>query len=225
MPGCASCSAPLPTNTSLCSYCGTRNDLDVMATRRFTGSREGSRRCCPDCRLPMETIRLSDGRDFAVERCPTCFGLFFDPGEVQSFIEESVTPAFVVNYQEIVNINRERANLERTVRYIECPECRKLMNRISFGPTSGVVLDQCKDHGVWLDNGELIHLMEWKRAGGQLLAERRRKPSGEKVAAAAPHPPFAPVKDVQSAEDAPAPEDPLNNLLDTAVKLLNRLLG
>ena len=27
-------------------------------------------------------------------------------------------------------------------------------------------------HGIWLDNGELTHLMEWKKAGGQLLHEQ-----------------------------------------------------
>ncbi|MBM4208918.1 MAG: hypothetical protein FJ190_13385 [Gammaproteobacteria bacterium] len=26
-------------------------------------------------------------------------------------------------------------------------------------------------HGIWLDNGELTHLLEWKKAGGQLLQE------------------------------------------------------
>jgi hypothetical protein len=25
---------------------------------------------------------------------------------------------------------------------------------------------------MWLDNGELVHLMEWKKAGGQLQAQK-----------------------------------------------------
>ena len=43
------------------------------------------------------------------------------------------------------------------------------MNRVNFGHRSGVVVDRCKAHGIWLDNGEITHLMEWKKAGGQLL--------------------------------------------------------
>jgi Zn-finger nucleic acid-binding protein len=32
-----------------------------------------------------------------------------------------------------------------------------------------VVVDQCRNHGVWLEGGELHRLMEWKKAGGQVL--------------------------------------------------------
>lgn len=184
MANCNSCSAPLPADSSFCSYCGTRNDLDVMAMRRFATERATSRRHCPDCRKLLETIHLSDDGPFDVERCPTCFGLFFDPGEVQAFLAASVAPAFEINYQQIININRERGGQRRPVRYIECPECGQLMNRINFGSSSGVVIDQCRAHGVWLDNGELIHLMEWRRAGGQLLAEKRQKARREEISAA-----------------------------------------
>jgi Zn-finger nucleic acid-binding protein len=30
-------------------------------------------------------------------------------------------------------------------------------------------------HGVWLDNGEITHLMEWKKAGGQMLHEKKKR--------------------------------------------------
>jgi len=43
---------------------------------------------------------------------------------------------------------------------------------VCFAYRSGVVVDHCKDHGIWLDSGEITHLMEWKKAGGQLLHER-----------------------------------------------------
>ncbi len=44
---------------------------------------------------------------------------------------------------------------------------------IDFGARSGVIIDQCKAHGIWLDEGELKHLMEWRKAGGKLLHEKR----------------------------------------------------
>jgi Zn-finger nucleic acid-binding protein len=43
------------------------------------------------------------------------------------------------------------------------------MNRVNYGQRSGVIVDKCMHHGVWLDCGEITHLMEWKQAGGQLL--------------------------------------------------------
>jgi Zn-finger nucleic acid-binding protein len=33
-------------------------------------------------------------------------------------------------------------------------------------------VDQCIIHGIWLDSGELTHLLEWKKAGGQLLHQQ-----------------------------------------------------
>jgi len=174
MARCCSCSAPLPADTSSCRYCGTRNDMDFLAVGRFSVSRETSGRQCPHCQVLLQSIRLTPDGAFTIERCEICFGLFFDPGEVQAFLESSVDKAFVINFKEIVNINRDRVAKDRQVRYIKCPECGKFMNRVNFGYRSGVIMDQCKQHGVWLDNGELIHLMEWKKAGGQLLDEQQK---------------------------------------------------
>ncbi|MFO7628090.1 MAG: zf-TFIIB domain-containing protein, partial [Prochlorococcaceae cyanobacterium] len=50
-----------------------------------------------------------------------------------------------------------------------------LMNRSLQGKRSGVVVDRCRDHGVWLDAGELLQLLEWARAGGVLLDQQRRE--------------------------------------------------
>ncbi len=218
---CTSCSAPLPVNTAFCSYCGTRNDLDVLGMRRFAETHELSQRICPDCETAMATIRLGNDGSFAVERCATCYGLFFDPGEVQAFLDATVAPAFVVNFQEIVNINRQRSSRDRGVRYVKCPECRKFMNRVNFGATSGVVMDQCKAHGVWLDNGELIHLMEWKRSGGELRAQQRLQQRREEIAAGAarvrPSLPLA-----EEVETDPVGEA-LLKILESAASLVGRI--
>ena len=49
------------------------------------------------------------------------------------------------------------------------------MNRINFGTNSGVIVDRCKDHGIWLDGGDLKHLFEWMKAGGKLLQQEREE--------------------------------------------------
>jgi hypothetical protein len=94
------------------------------------------------------------------------------------------------------------------------------MNRVSFGPTSGVVIDQCKAHGVWLGNGELIHLMEWKRAGGQLLAEERLRARREERAGTDRVRPSFPTGAIE-----PAVATPLDDLLNSTVNLITRLFG
>ena len=174
---CSSCSAPLPVNDCRCVYCGTRNDMNFSGSGRFRVENEPSGRCCPDCAIPLQTVRIDTGAgEFAIERCDRCFGLFFDVGEVQAFLAASVSPDFSINLLEITTINEQRSTFgSRPVRYISCPDCGKMMNRVNYAAMSGVVVDQCREHGIWLDNGELVHLMEWQKAGGQKLADQKRE--------------------------------------------------
>lgn len=39
---------------------------------------------------------------------------------------------------------------ERTSTFIPCVRCGKKMNRKNFGRISGVIIDECGKHGVWL---------------------------------------------------------------------------
>lgn len=48
------------------------------------------------------------------------------------------------------------------------------MNRKLYGKRSGVIVDSCRDHGLWLDAGKLRQLMEWSRAGGEKLDQENR---------------------------------------------------
>ena len=62
-----------------------------------------------------------------------------------------------------------------TVRYIPCPQCRKLMNRVNFSKTSGVIMDVCKADGVWLDRGELERVVGFIEHGGLTIARERER--------------------------------------------------
>jgi Zn-finger nucleic acid-binding protein len=85
-----------------------------------------------------------------------------------------VAEATEINWQLIDNINQERYPTQQKIKYLKCPVCQMLMDRVNFGYRSGVVVDQCRLHGIWLDNGEITHLMEWKKAGGQLGAQQQK---------------------------------------------------
>jgi len=172
MAKCINCSAPLPANTNRCQYCGTRNDVDLSGKRDYSVVREQSELLCPHCRKPLQTIDINLNGTFLIERCENCFGLFFDPGQVETLLDSAVANVFQINLQHIDTINQDRFQSE-AAKYIKCPVCQVLMNRKAYGYRSGVVIDYCKNHGVWLDNGEITHLLEWKKAGGQLLQEQR----------------------------------------------------
>jgi len=175
MAKCSNCSAPLPPNTIKCDYCGSRNDTDLKGIHHYTTHEIESERTCPRCSVSLRTIDLKIQDKFLIERCDDCLGLFFDPGELEALLEASVKNVFDIKRGRFESINKTLRNTEYGVNYIKCPVCSNIMNRINFGTKSGVIIDRCKDHGVWLDGGELRHLFEWMKAGGKLLHQERKE--------------------------------------------------
>lgn len=175
MANCTNCSAPLPPNSIQCDYCGSRNDLDLKGVHYNTTHECESERICPRCSIRLETIDLKiDGR-FLIERCEQCLGLFFDPGELEAVLQATVSNVFAINRNQLDSINAAMRANDYGVTYIKCPVCATLMNRVNFGAKSGVIVNRCRDHGVWLDGGELRHLFEWMKAGGKLLDQERQE--------------------------------------------------
>lgn len=114
-------------------------------------------------------------------------------------LEATVANVFTINRTRLDEINSTPGASDYGVTYIKCPVCAKLMNRVNFGTKSGVIVDRCKEHGVWLDGGELRHLFEWMKAGGKLLQQEReeqlRKLAAEEKArrqGTIPHPSASP---------------------------------
>ena len=62
--------------------------------------------------------------------------------------------------------------VESGLRYLPCPKCGQLMNRLNFAHRSGVIIDICSRHGVWFDRDGLQHIIEFIRSGGM---ERARE--------------------------------------------------
>jgi Zn-finger nucleic acid-binding protein len=204
---CSSCGAPLPANSLICAFCQTRNSLDLQGMGASLAQRDGKPRDCPSCNVPMTLLNVGLAQTFLIEQCPRCFGLFFDPNELQALLDDTVRGAYEVDYRLLTALSNDSVQTEdRQVTYKPCPDCKKLMNRVNFGERSGVIVDRCRDHGVWLDAGELRKLLEWKKAGGQLFDNERR------VSAA----------DAQKALDASSEYDPARNVFFRLGSILSR---
>ena len=173
MANCTNCSAPLPTASIRCDYCGGRNDTDLKGVHYYTTHETESARICPRCSIGLKTIDLNINDRFLIERCDECLGLFFDPNELESVLEATVANVFTINRSQLNGIKAMKISSEKSAFYIKCPVCSTIMNRVNFGTNSGVIVDRCKEHGVWLDGGELRHLFEWMKAGGKLLQQER----------------------------------------------------
>lgn len=129
---------------------------------------------------------LRVGKGFFVEQCEDCWGLFFDPRELEYVIDEAVLPSIEADMQRMRMLAEEAAPNYSDVKYVKCPVCREIMNRRNFGARSGVIVDRCSRHGVWLDGGEMRRLLLWVKAGGleydrqqrdQMREDRRKEKS------------------------------------------------
>lgn len=175
MANCTNCSATLPQNSIRCDYCGSQNDTDLKGVHYYTTHEIVSERTCPRCSIGLRTINLNINGKFFIERCDVCLGLFFDPNELETLLEATVSNVFTINRSQLDACKSTTRTSEHSAFYIKCPICSKIMNRVNFGTNSGVIVDRCKDHGVWLDGGELRHLFEWMKAGGKLLQQEREE--------------------------------------------------
>ena len=171
---CLACSAPLRPNNPNCEYCGVRNPLDLLQHQHVKQVASKTERICPECNIPLNQIDLNlNGRPFYIEQCPTCFGLFFDNQELEQVLDHQTQLNQAINKELIDQVNIDRHQSHRPVKYRKCPVCLAFMSRRSYAYKSGVIVDRCAEHGIWLDNGELAHLIEWRLSGGKALKESR----------------------------------------------------
>ena len=172
MANCDFCSAPLVANSQFCGCCGNRNDVDVKRHIEFSSAAETSHYPCPHCLSTLTFFTLNFDNDDRIAHCQSCFGIFLERNILERLLEETVNPVHSINFQQLQAINIDRFPGKRPVKYLRCPICQSFMRRTNFAYRSGVVVDICRDHGIWLDAGELKQLMEWKKAGGQILADQ-----------------------------------------------------
>jgi Zn-finger nucleic acid-binding protein len=83
-------------------------------------------------------------------------------------LDEATDKVFEIDHLRLENLLIEES-LEQQwpVAYVKCPDCEHLLNREQLGARSGIVIDKCRSHGIWLDGGELGRALKWYKAGGQ----------------------------------------------------------
>jgi len=166
---CVNCGAPLPPKSNVCRYCETLNDTDLRALKSSKSKGEASERPCPRCKVSLQSMRLKVESPVEIDRCGECYGIFFDPGELEEVLDSSVKRAYEIDLERLDTLVREETSDKdyKEVSYVPCPDCGEFMHRKSYGAKAGVVVDRCRLHGVWLDGGELNRLLKWAKAGGR----------------------------------------------------------
>jgi Zn-finger nucleic acid-binding protein/uncharacterized protein YbaR (Trm112 family) len=199
---CQSCGAAREEGALSCAYCGSDftihdQDLDTMCPSCFARISDHARFChncgtpiapedvatattdrmCPACGEghALRSRALGDSGFTALE-CGRCAGLFI--GEtVFSLLEERA--------RKLADPSPDAASLRAKVQagprpapppgpfYRPCPVCATRMTRVNFERVSGILLDRCKEHGIWFDAMELEATLRFIKSGGERLASDR----------------------------------------------------
>lgn len=153
---CPSCLALMFDSATFCPSCGARRSkTEYPADAR-----------CPACRGEMK--RVSVGETHLLD-CQTCDGLWVGADEFERLCSNREAQAAVLHQPAL----QPRA-LERQVRYRPCLQCGTMMNRVNFAKVSGTVVDVCKNHGTFLDRGELQAVVRFVQGGGLERSRRRQ---------------------------------------------------
>ena len=100
-----------------------------------------------------------------VIECSQCEGIWVDVETLQQISADREKQAFVSSLPAVIALDQP-LQLEKTIRYVPCPVCHELMNRVQFAQCSHVIVDVCKPHGTWFDKDELRRAVQFIRAGG-----------------------------------------------------------
>ena len=156
-----------------------------------------------------------------LEECLECGGTWVDVDAFEKICADREEQSAVLG--AAIPAPNQTITMQGKVRYIPCPKCGQLMNRINFARCSGVIVDVCKGHGTWFDQDELRAIVEFIKKGGLEKARNREKAEIEEERRA-----LAQEKLVATMGDRTAhfdDSDPRSGAVIAARGLLKFLLG
>lgn len=142
---------------------------------------------CPCCgvALTAEIVRSFDYR-----RCTACGGAWLERDTFRALCEADADSAARLR-ADVAARDAGAASTDaagssgRDIRYVRCPRCDDVMNRVNFARVSGVVIDVCRPHGAWFDAGELRAVRRFVRGSGLGRFARRRALDADRRSSAA----------------------------------------
>ena len=185
---CPNCGAGVSSDRSMCEFCRCR--LKTIACTKCLGLMfVGAQFCghcgaiaapvdidveqkageCPRCRAGLDMMEVVDTK---FRGCLKCDGLWLDKPTFENICADTERQSAVLSFFH----DRSRPPHQMTkVTYVPCPDCGELMNRSNFARSSGVIVDLCRDHGVWFDADELPAIIEFVTKGGMEKARQRER--------------------------------------------------
>jgi Zn-finger nucleic acid-binding protein len=185
---CPHCLARVSDRATFCHHCGTGliPELDAGADTDLA---------CPACQRGEGLVSRQIGSEkVAILECGRCAGFWLGHDAFRLLLErakrEVLAPGAVEESPRQVaarfGLPEGSAAPEaggNASYYRPCPVCRGLMNRRNYGGNSGVIIDLCREDGIWFDADELARILTWVRAGGVERPKPKPKPSDPELRA------------------------------------------
>jgi Zn-finger nucleic acid-binding protein len=178
---CPNSGAGAPDDATSCTYCGSR--LATVACPSCLGSMFVGSQFCPHCGAKAAMVEDTSA---ATLPCPGCNGEMRGAlvGTTPMHLCESCGSSWLARdvFESLCADREQQGRVSSTfgapvaapktrsssgaVRYVSCPACHKILNRVNFGRSSGIVVDVCKPHGIWFERDELRAVLAFVAQGG-----------------------------------------------------------
>lgn len=161
---CPACLGLMFLGSQHCPRCGAKSVEPQIITEENLGA-------CPRCKVKLNRLRIDE---ITLRECRKCGGYWTDVVTFETVCADRESRAAVLG---LISTAHQAAKNKKPakVSYIPCPDCRQLMNRSNFANSSGVIIDLCKQHGVWFDAEEFPKIIEFVRQGGLDHARNKEK--------------------------------------------------
>lgn len=187
---CLSCGAGVMCDSPQCPFC--RVLLKAAACPRCRGMMFRGAKFCSNCGceakvvdVGMETAQSCPRCDkylievvagkLAMEQCPSCAGLWLPVESFDALLEDAESHSAATGLM----LARGSPGPE-LIKYPKCPFCQEPMGRVNYARSSGVLINVCRAHGVWLDTDELNQIMDFIRSGGLDRARAKERQTLER---------------------------------------------
>ncbi|HEX6124142.1 MAG TPA: zf-TFIIB domain-containing protein [Pyrinomonadaceae bacterium] len=157
---CPSCLGLMFLGNRFCGHCGAKaTNIEVVANDKAGD--------CPRCKLKLESLVIDT---IPVRECTKCGGFWSNVETFEQICADKEKQSSVLSF---ISSHPAEQQSQPPINYVPCPDCKQLMNRSNFARSSGVIIDLCKQHGVWFDADELPKIIAFIDKGG--LARAREK--------------------------------------------------
>jgi Zn-finger nucleic acid-binding protein/DNA-directed RNA polymerase subunit RPC12/RpoP len=179
---CPNCLARVSDKARYCTECG-----DWLSAETIAG--DSSPMHCPACSGAEQLASRELGHEkLNVLECQSCTGLWLSVETFRELRDRVARKALHLEDAALKQSGPKVREDQDGPLYRPCAACKRLMSRKLYAPGSGVIIDICKDHGLWFDATELHHVLAWIAKGGnpkdplEAAHERNRKEKRKPVA-------------------------------------------